>query len=114
MPTMPPPYLNHGVPGGDVTYITANHPMEEPWRSNLTDRRIPSSLPNAVQLVSDYTTVAFWIRVDGQNPADPESYILDFGHWDQRWKISLPQHKKICGPPTATTRSVPVFISDMD
>ncbi|MFM7155575.1 MAG: LamG-like jellyroll fold domain-containing protein, partial [Bacteroidota bacterium] len=108
------PYLNHGVPGGDVSYITANHPNGGALAVKFDGQADSILAPNAVQLISDYTTVAFWIRVDGQNPADPESYILDFGHWDQRWKISLPQHKKIVWTTNSNNTQFPVFISDMD
>ena len=108
------PYLNHGVPGGDVSYINANHPNGGALAVKFDGQADSILAPNAVQLISDYTTVAFWIRVDGQNPADPESYILDFGHWDQRWKISLPQHKKIVWTTNSNNTQFPVFISDMD
>jgi hypothetical protein len=69
---------------------------------------------NAVQLLSDFTSVSFWIRVDGTNIADAEAYILDFGHWSQRWKISLPQHLKIVWTTNSNNTQFPNFISDMD
>ena len=71
-------------------------------------------VPNAVQLISDYTTVSFWIRVDGVNLAVAESYVIDFGHWSERWKISLPQHLKIVWTTNSNNVQFPVFISDMD
>jgi len=70
--------------------------------------------PNAVQLISDYATVGFWIRLDGQNLNDAEAYVLDFGHYDQRWKISLPQHRKIVWTTNSKNAQFDHFISDMD
>ena len=32
--------------------------------------------PNAVQLISDYASIGFWVRVDDINIADAESYIM--------------------------------------
>jgi hypothetical protein len=71
-------------------------------------------VPNGVQLISDYTTVSFWIRVDGKNLQDAEAYVMDFGHWSERWKISLPQHLKIVWTTNGSNLQFPVFISDMD
>ncbi|MCB0553598.1 MAG: hypothetical protein KDD02_08615, partial [Phaeodactylibacter sp.] len=45
--------------------------------------------PNAAQLNSDYTTVCFWINV-ASLPAQGEVFLLSFGGWQERWKISLP------------------------
>ena len=70
--------------------------------------------PNAVHLISDYTTVGFWIRVDGQNLNDAEAYVLDFGHWSERWKISLPQHLRIVWTTNGNNLQFDEFISDMD
>jgi hypothetical protein len=69
---------------------------------------------NAVHLISDYTTVSFWIRVDGQNPNIAEAYVMDFGHWDERWKISLPQHLRIVWTTNGNNLQFTNFISDMD
>jgi|GEM_PF-294617 len=108
------PYANHGVPGGNVSYIPASH-ANGGIQSVKFDGKADSILaPNAVQLISDYTSVAFWIRVDGQNVQDGEAYILDFGHWSQRWKISLPQHLKIVWTTNSKTTQFPNSISDMD
>jgi Concanavalin A-like lectin/glucanases superfamily/Secretion system C-terminal sorting domain len=65
-------------------------------------------------LLSDYTTVGFWIRVDSTNLADAEAYVIDFGHWDQRWKISLPQHRKIVWTTNSKNALSNNFITDMD
>ncbi|MDV7392794.1 hypothetical protein RZS08_15605, partial [Arthrospira platensis SPKY1] len=82
------PYENHGVIGGDPVFENADHGFG--GQAIVFDGMQDSVLaPNAPQLVSDYTTVAFWIRVD-QVTTDAEAYVLDFGHWDERWKISLP------------------------
>jgi hypothetical protein len=67
-----------------------------------------------VQLISDYATVGFWIRLDGQNLNDAEAYILDFGHYNERWKISLPQHRKIVWTTNGNNAQFDHFISDMD
>lgn len=108
------PYANHGVPGGDVAYINADHANGGLQAVKFDGQADTIVVPNAVQLISDYATVAFWIRVDGQNVQDAEAYILDFGHWDQRWKISLPQHLKIVWTTNSNNAQFPVFISDMD
>jgi hypothetical protein len=71
-------------------------------------------VPNAVQLISNYATVSFWVRVDGQNLADAEAYVLDFGHWDERWKVSLPQHLKIVWTTNSKNDRFDKSISDMD
>jgi hypothetical protein len=70
--------------------------------------------PNAVQLISDYASVSFWIRVDDQNLAVAEAYVMDFGHWSSRWKISLPQHLKIVWTTNGNNTQFTNFISDMD
>lgn len=107
------PYLNHGAAGGDVSYETAGH--SHGGMNVKFDGDGDSILcPNAVQLLSDYTTVSFWIRVDGKNLSDAEAYVMDFGHWDQRWKISLPQHLKIVWTTNSNNTQFPNFISDMD
>lgn len=108
------PYANHGVPGGDVSYIPAGHPNGGSMAVKFDGQKDSIIAPNAVQLISDYASVAFWIRVDGQNMADAEAYVLDFGHWDQRWKISLPHHLKIVWTTNSNTVQFPHLISDMD
>ena len=108
------PYNNHGAIGGNPTFETvANHPASS--MAIVFDGDQDSVLvPNAVQLISDYATVSFWIRVDGQNLNDPEAYIIDFGHWNERWKISLPQHTKIVWTTNGNNLQFEHFISDMD
>jgi chitodextrinase len=106
------PHENHGVIGGDPVFETVG---ERPGMAIVFDGDQDSVLaPNAAQLISDYTTVSFWIRVDGQNFQDPEAYILDFGHWDERWKISLPQHLKIVWTTNSKNNVLPNAVSDMD
>ncbi|MCK6690608.1 MAG: fibronectin type III domain-containing protein, partial [Thermoanaerobaculia bacterium] len=107
------PYQNHGVIGGNPVFETATHPG---GGQNIKFDGMQDSVlaPNAVQLISDYTTVSFWIRVDGQNLQDAEAYVIDFGHWDQRWKVSLPQHLKIVWTTNGNNAQFPNFISDMD
>jgi len=108
------PYANHGVIGGNPTFENPGHPNG--GLLNIKFDGVGDSIvaPNAVQLISDYTTVSFWIRVDGTNIADAEAYVLDFGHWSERWKISLPQHKKIVWTTNGNNAQFPTFISDMD
>lgn len=107
------PYLNHGAIGGNPVFETATN---NAGGMNIKfDGDADSVLvPNGVQLISDYTTVSFWIRVDGKNTNDAEAYVIDFGHWDQRFKISLPQHLKIVWTTNGKNTQFPVFISDMD
>ena len=108
------PYQNHGVIGGNPTFIPANRPGAMGQAIVFDGDRDSVLAPNAVQLLSDFTTVSFWIRVDKMNTADPEAYVMDFGHWDQRWKISLPQHRKIVWTTNSKNNQFPNFISDMD
>lgn len=109
------PYNNHGVIGGNPIFESASHPLGGGGQNIKFDGDKDSVLvANAVHLISDFTTVSFWIRVDGQNPSVAESYVIDFGHWDQRWKISLPQHLKIVWTTNGNNVQFPNFISDMD
>ena len=64
--------------------------------------------PNAAQLNSDYVTVSLWVRPDAL-PEQGEVFLLSFGGWQERFKISLPGH----GKPVFTTNSSS-GISDMD
>ncbi|MCB9300549.1 MAG: T9SS type A sorting domain-containing protein [Lewinellaceae bacterium] len=110
-------YQNHGVIGGNPTFAPgpSNAPAGSTGMAIVFDGDQDSVLAaNAVQLISDYTTVSFWIRVDGQNIQDAEAYVLDFGHWDQRWKISLPQHLRIVWTTNSTNAQFPNAIHDMD
>ena len=106
------PYANHGTIGGNPTFIT---------RAGATGKAIRFDgdkdsvlVKNAVQLLSDYATVGFWIRVDSTKLSDAEAYVIDFGHWDQRWKISLPQHLKIVWTTNSKNNLSNNFITDMD
>lgn len=107
------PYNNHGVIGGNPVFEAVTHPNGAGQNIKF-DGQDSIVVPNAVQMISDYTTVTFWIRVDEFNIQDAEAYILDFGHWDQRWKISLPQHLKIVWTTNSNNAQFPNFISDMD
>jgi len=109
------PYNNHGVIGGNPVFEASTHPQSNSGQNIKFDGDRDSVLvANAVHLISDFTTVSFWIRVDGTNPAVSEAYVMDFGHWDERWKISLPQHLKIVWTTNGKNTQFPVFISDMD
>lgn len=106
------PYNNHGTIGGDPQFEAVG---SRPGTSLVFDGdRDSVYVPNAVQLISDYTTVSFWIRVDGVNPNDPEAYVLDFGHWDERWKISLPQHLRIVWTTNRKNAQFDELVNDMD
>ncbi|PSR15158.1 MAG: hypothetical protein DA408_03725 [Bacteroidetes bacterium] len=108
------PYNNDGAIGGDPIFENATHPNGGGMNIKFDGMQDSVLVPNAVQLLSDYTTVSFWIRVDGQNAAVAEAYVMDFGHWSERWKISLPQHLKIVWTTNSSTAQFPELISDMD
>ncbi|MDQ3016323.1 MAG: hypothetical protein M3R25_06365, partial [Bacteroidota bacterium] len=109
------PYNNHGAIGGNPTFETVTNRPNAAGMAIVFDGDGDSVLaPNAVQLISDFATVGFWIRVDGQNLADAESYLIDFGHWNERWKISLPQHLKPVWTTNGKNAQFDHFISDMD
>lgn len=107
------PYANHGVIGGNPVFETATH-AGGGQNIKFDGDQDSVLVPNAVQLISDYSTVSFWIRVDGQNIQNAEAYVIDFGHWSERWKISLPQHLKIVWTTNSNNIQFPNFISDMD
>jgi len=108
------PYNNHGVIGGNPVFEAANHPNGGSQNIKFDGDQDSVLAPNGVQLISDFTTISFWIRVDGKNLQDAEAYILDLGHWSERWKISLPQHLKIVLTTNGNNLQFPNFISDMD
>jgi chitodextrinase len=108
------PYANHGVIGGNPVFENANHPNGGGQNIKFDGAQDSVFVANAVQLISDYTTVSFWIRVDAINTAIAEAYVIDFGHWSERWKISLPQHLKIVWTTNSNNVQFPNFISDMD
>jgi chitodextrinase len=108
------PYHNDGAIGGNPTFIAADHPNGGGQAIRFDGDRDSVLVPNAVQLISDYATVSFWIRVDSTNIQDAEAYVMDFGHWSHRWKISLPQHLKIVWTTNGNNIQFPTFISDMD
>ena len=105
------PYNNHGTIGGAPTFITRAGAGGKAIKFGKTDSVV---VRNAVQLISDFATVGFWIRVDSTNIADAEAYVIDFGHWDQRWKISLPQHLRIVWTTNSKNALSNNFIVDMD
>ncbi len=106
------PYANHGTIGGTPTFIT---------RAGATGKAIKFGgnkdsvlVKNAVQLISDYASVGFWIRVDSIKTSDAEAYIASFGGWQERWKISLPQHTKIVWTTNSKNAQFNNAIVDMD
>jgi chitodextrinase len=108
------PYANNGVIGGNPTFGAGA--LATTGMAIVFDGDRDSVLaPNAAQLISDFTTVSFWIRVDSVIITSPEAYILDFGNWDQRWKISLPQHLRIVWTTNSESITFPNgAIVDMD
>ncbi len=109
------PYNNHGTIGGNPIFETVTNRPNASGMAIVFDGDGDSIIaPNAVQLISDYATVGFWIRVDGINLNDPESYVIDFGHWSERWKISLPQHLRIVWTTNGNNLQFDHFIHDMD
>lgn len=109
------PYNNHGTIGGDPVFEPVTNRPNASGMAIVFDGDQDSVLvPNAVQLISDFATVSFWVRPDDQNFADAESYILSFGGWQERWKISLPQHLKVVWTTNGKNSQFPNFISDMD
>lgn len=106
------PYANHGVIGGNPSFVV--HTGFGGKAIKFDGDKDSVVVKNAVQLISDYTTYSFWIRVDGQNIADAEAYVIDFGHWNQRMKISLPQHLKIVLTTNSKNAQFTNAISDMD
>lgn len=108
------PYANHGAVGGNPTFIPVTHSNGTSGKAIRFDGMQDSVLvPNAVQLISDYATIGFWIRPDAL-VVSGESYIIDFGNWDQRCKVSLPAHGKVVW--TTNTKNIlsDNFIHDMD
>ncbi len=109
------PYHNDGTIGGNPTFEPVTNRPNAAGMDIVFDGDQDSVLcPNAVQLISDYATVGFWIRLDGQNLMDAEAYIMSFGGWQERWKISLPQHRKIVWTTNGNNTQFPHFIHDMD
>ncbi|MBK9015728.1 MAG: T9SS type A sorting domain-containing protein [Saprospiraceae bacterium] len=107
-------YANHGAIGGNPTFEAVTHPNGTGIQAIKFDGAQDSVLaPNAVQLISDYTTVSFWIRPDAVT-TDAEAYVIDFGHWSERFKISLPQHLKIVWTTNSHNAVSDNFIHDMD
>ena len=106
------PYLNHGIIGGNPTFIT--HTGFTGKALKFDGDKDSVIVRNAIQLISDYTSVGFWIRVDSVNTANAESYIIDFGHYDQRWKISLPHHLRIVWSTSSKNAQFANAIVDMD
>jgi chitodextrinase len=108
------PYANHGAIGGDPTFEAVTHPNGTGNQAIVFDGAQDSVLaPNAVQLISDYTTISFWIRTDAVT-TDPEAYVIDFGNWNERFKISLPQHQKIVWTTNSKNAASDNFVHDMD
>ena len=63
--------------------------------------------PNAVHLNTDLASVSLWINANSI-PAQGEAYLVSFGGWQERYKISLPGHGKLIWTTNADG------ISDMD
>ncbi len=63
--------------------------------------------PNAAHLLTDNVTISMWVNVTDL-PPQGEAYLLSFGGWQERYKISLPGHGKVIWTTNADG------ISDMD
>jgi len=108
------PYANNGVIGGNPVFEAAGHANGGAQALKFDGVQDSVLAPNAVQLISDFATIGFWVRVDDVTPGLAEAYILDFGHWSQRWKISIPQHTRIVFTTNSKTTQIPNYIVDMD
>ena len=97
------PYLNHGTIGGNPTFIT--HTGFTGKALKFDGDRDSVIVRNAVQLISDYTSVGFWIRVDSVNIANAESYIIDFGHYDNVGKFRCHNTLELSGRLTVKMHS---------
>ena len=75
---------SHGAIGGNPTFVA--HTGFGGKAIKFDGDRDSVVVKNAVQLISDFTTISFWIRVDSQTLADAKAYVIDFGHWNQRLK----------------------------
>lgn len=104
------PYQNHGVIGGDPVFETSTHSPSHGGGMNIKFDGMQDSVlaPNAVQLLSDYTTVSFWIRVDGTNPQDAEAYVLDFGTGISVGRSLCRSTSRSSGRPTAIMPNSPI------
>ena len=60
-------------------------------------------------LNSANTTVSFWVKVNAL-PVTGEAYLLSYGGWQERLKISVPSHGKV----VFSTNNVGTGNSDMD
>ncbi len=109
------PYENHGAIGGDPVFeMVENRPDASGMAIKFDGDQDSVLAANAVQLISDFTTVSFWIRVDSVNTLDAEAYIMSFGHWSERWKVSLPTHLKVVWTTNSKNAQFDNAISDMD
>jgi hypothetical protein len=63
---------------------------------------------NNAALNSDYATVSFWAKPNSL-PGQGEVYLISFGGWQERFKVSLPAHGKCIWTTNASSG-----ISDMD
>src|SRR5688572_3719535 len=63
--------------------------------------------PNTPSLLTPTTTVSFWVRPEAF-ATQGEDYLVSFGGWQERYKVSLPASEKIVWTTNAD------IISDMD
>ncbi|MFN0213160.1 MAG: LamG-like jellyroll fold domain-containing protein, partial [Saprospiraceae bacterium] len=101
------PFSNHGsVNGANLTQDRFGWPSSAFSFDGVQDGIRAN---NAAQLNSTNATISFWVNPTAF-PAQGEVYLLSFGGWQQRWKISMPNH----GKPVFTTHSGGNCCSDMD
>ncbi|MBK8426787.1 MAG: LamG domain-containing protein [Lewinellaceae bacterium] len=76
----------------------------------LFDGTAGVSASNGAQLNSATTTISFWVKPNAFASPGSEVYLLSNGGYQERWKISMPDH----GKPVFTTHSNGACCSDLD
>ncbi|SDK72721.1 Por secretion system C-terminal sorting domain-containing protein [Catalinimonas alkaloidigena] len=76
------------------------------------DSIVVSNASNALAMMnSEYTSISFWIKVNSFVTAD-ENYIISFGGWQERLKISLPAHRRIVWSTRTSTGNADMDATD--
>ena len=107
-------YANHGVIGGNPVFDVPTHANGGSHYIKFDGDQDSVLVANAVHLISDYVSMGFWVRVDDIKTSDAESYLINFGDWDQRMKVSIPHHTRIVFTTNAKSTQLPNHIVDMD
>jgi hypothetical protein len=99
-------YSNHAQTT-DVAAVTDRFGYgQSAYRFNGKSSQVEAA--NSGQLNSSYATISFWAKAKSL-PGNGEVFLLSFGGWQERYKISLPSHGKAVFTTNATSG-----ISDMD